>query len=368
MIWRVDSISQSNDKVFAHLIDQHDNNFGQSDVAGLPVAQWTLGEFVLSQLKMPLAEDLPASGPLFLRFGMYNDLGQVDVLDANGSSLGGFSLVQIRGMAAPVAKWENGLVLDSLSAPSDLTQGPPLSIAATWNAKTTLPEDIQLSWRLTVPNSAVVFEFRSELFLDADSNHLPVGAFEQAVYGLRIPVDIEPGSYALTLLPINGIGEPIGDTFHNPESIEISARERSFGPPPMSQALNVTFGEEIELSGYDLIVNASELKLALHWHSQGSIPIDYKYFVHVWNNDEIVAQYDSMPADYAYPTSWWASGEYFSDEVTLALEALPAGEYSVTVGLYDPNTNTRLPITFADGTQAADEWALLEQFNFTPNG
>jgi hypothetical protein len=52
-----------------------------------------------------------------------------------------------------------------------------------------------------------------------------------------------------------------------------------------------------------------------------------------------------MPDLYRYPTSWWAPGEVFSDLVTVDLSGVDSGEVNVEVGLYDPATGERLPIT-----------------------
>ena len=68
-----------------------------------------------------------------------------------------------------------------------------------------------------------------------------------------------------------------------------------------------------------------------------------------------------MPAQYNYPTSWWAPGEYFSDPVQVDTTALGPGNYSITAGLYNPVTGERLPVTRANGTPETNDWANLQE-------
>ena len=90
--------------------------------------------------------------------------------------------------------------------------------------------------------------------------------------------------------------------------------------------------------------------------------LDYKFFVHVRRGTEVVAQIDSMPANYAYPTSWWARGEVVSEDVRLDLGALLPGDYTIATGFYDPASGARLVVTPADGQAAADGWVELGSF------
>ncbi|MEJ2558787.1 MAG: hypothetical protein P8186_21745 [Anaerolineae bacterium] len=58
-----------------------------------------------------------------------------------------------------------------------------------------------------------------------------------------------------------------------------------------------------------------------------------------------MAQYDDQPYQGYYPTSAWPVGVLLPEQVTLpSIDALPAGEYDLVVGLYDPQTLTLLPV------------------------
>ena len=55
------------------------------------------------------------------------------------------------------------------------------------------------------------------------------------------------------------------------------------------------------------------------------------------------AQADGPPLDGWYPTSWWAAGEWVSDEHLFAIPTgTPPGTYQLVTGLYDPLSGQRL--------------------------
>ena len=139
----------------------------------------------------------------------------------------------------------------------------------------------------------------------------------------------------------------------------ITARARSFALPAMQAAMRATFGSTLQLLGSDVLLEGRQLQLRLHWQAQQAMLQDYKFFVHVRRGTEVVAQIDSMPANYAYPTSWWARGEVVSEDVRLNLGALPAGAYTIATGFYDQASGERLTVMPADGQTAADGWVEL---------
>lgn len=58
-----------------------------------------------------------------------------------------------------------------------------------------------------------------------------------------------------------------------------------------------------------------------------------------------MAQRDGQPLDGAYPTSQWRPGETIIDPIILPLPAdLPAGTYTLFMGMYRLDTLERLPI------------------------
>ncbi|MDX1686389.1 MAG: hypothetical protein R3248_00265, partial [Candidatus Promineifilaceae bacterium] len=86
----------------------------------------------------------------------------------------------------------------------------------------------------------------------------------------------------------------------------------------------------------------------LAWRVTQDIETDLTTFVHLGEAGQPpLATGDSPPLQGDYPTSRWQAGEVIvSDEYTLPIpDDLPPGRYAVFVGLYDPQTSQRLPVT-----------------------
>ena len=78
---------------------------------------------------------------------------------------------------------------------------------------------------------------------------------------------------------------------------------------------------------------------------------DYTIFVHVLDGQgQLRSQADSPPMAGKYPTSVWDAGEVIEDIHTLSLPTdLPAGEYRIAIGLYDPETGERAQVVDDNG-------------------
>ena len=145
-------------------------------------------------------------------------------------------------------------------------------------------------------------------------------------------------------------------------TLEVSALERQFTAPPIQHTTAVTFGQAISLLGYDLHQEASTLHLILHWQALRRLDY-YKVFVHLYNTQsgDLVAQNDTVPRQWTYPTNWWEAGEVVSDEIALSLEGIPTGVYRIGVGIYDPDTMERLPVQTQDDVLLGDHLELEKE-------
>lgn len=362
MLWRIERPQAEEYGLGVQLVNEQGDLFGQVDRSGLPVGQQQAGEHVLSQFDFHFGEGLPATGPLFLRFGMRGEGGDAQVLDSTGQPTGGYGVIQIRGQTQPQAVWENGVSLDHLAMNSPLLQGPPLEIWATWYAGKDVPGDLRLRWRLLSSAGVPQYDHLTDLLSGSRVETFLAGVFVSEYYHLRIPTDIPAGNYSLEISLANASGEKAGDPFVT--EVEILNRVRSFDPPDTMYAIGARFGDAITLLGHDLEETGNHLQLVLHWQAIGQIEKDYKYFVHVWRDGQVVAQSDGMPDDYAYPTSWWAPDEVFSETIRLDLTTLGAGTYALTTGFYNPNNGLRLPVVLADGSRAANDWVDLQTIDF----
>jgi hypothetical protein len=136
----------------------------------------------------------------------------------------------------------------------------------------------------------------------------------------------------------------------------------------MQAKLDVSFGGQMRLLGYDLAREKGELRLRLHWQALRQIEGDYKVFVHLFDpaTEEIVAQDDAMPRQNQYPTSWWAEGEVVSDEIAISLKDVPPGRYRLALGVYDPQTVDRLAAIGPEGTPVANDRIVLDEVVAAP--
>ena len=127
--------------------------------------------------------------------------------------------------------------------------------------------------------------------------------------------------------------------------------------PLTSRRIGVTFGALIALESAalpDTVAPDGVLPVVLQWRALGSIPSDYRVFVHLLDAaGERVAGSDGQPAQWRRAPSSGPDGEEIEDRHALALPAdLPPGDYQVIAGIYLAATGERLAADGADGSPA----------------
>jgi hypothetical protein len=143
--------------------------------------------------------------------------------------------------------------------------------------------------------------------------------------------------------------------------------------PPMQTPLRADLGDPIliELHGYDLSAThgsaGEHLTLTLFWRAQARIETSYTAFVHLAGADEQMAgQGDDVPDRGLRLTTSWREGEVIADEHVIPIRPdAAAGTYRLWVGLYDPETDQRLP-AFVDGERQPDDRVLLSVVQVVP--
>ncbi|MDW8070230.1 MAG: hypothetical protein RMK79_02030 [Anaerolineae bacterium] len=99
------------------------------------------------------------------------------------------------------------------------------------------------------------------------------------------------------------------------------------------------------------------LTVQLYWRSVQPSGVVYRAFVHLGENP-IWAQQDDDPAC-RLPTSLWRAGQVARGQFRLVVpHTIPAGQYPLTLGLYEPITMERLPVLRGNG-QGLGEAVLL---------
>jgi hypothetical protein len=122
-----------------------------------------------------------------------------------------------------------------------------------------------------------------------------------------------------------------------------------YAPPVRAEA---RFGRVVRLLGYGLEPPApragDELALAYYWQALAPAAENLAVFVHFVRDGEIRFQQDHQPLDGRHPTSRWVAGELVRERARIRLpRTLPAGEYAIEVGLWNPRTGKRLPVETA---------------------
>ncbi len=132
-------------------------------------------------------------------------------------------------------------------------------------------------------------------------------------------------------------------------------RPRLFRPPRIAFTVSdAEWQNGVRLLGYRTAFDRkrSTLNVTLYWQAGGKPSPDYTVFVHLIGADGLRGQHDGPPslgeppfAGGWLPMSGWLPGEVIVDThpVPIAPE-VPAGEYWLAVGMYDPATMTRLPL------------------------
>lgn len=114
---------------------------------------------------------------------------------------------------------------------------------------------------------------------------------------------------------------------------------QTFSPETILEA---NFNGLVRLYGYDLAQDGQELNLTLYWQALSANLPDYSLFLHIFDPQtaELVFQADAPPEK---PSRLWTLREWIFDERELHLD-LAAGTYQVYIGLYDPISQSRVPI------------------------
>jgi hypothetical protein len=182
-------------------------------------------------------------------------------------------------------------------------------------------------------------------------------------HDLAVPPTTPAGSYQL-LVSLHAADRELGRVSLG--DVEVRGRPRDFVSPAIQNPATYRLGNDIAFLGSDqekVVVRPGDpLNLTLFWQALNLVDRSYTVFVHLLGADgQVLAQQDSPPGGGASPTSSWVPGEYITDTYQLPVKPdIPAGEYHIEIGMYDPATGVRLPVLDAEGRSQADR-VLLPQ-------
>ncbi len=119
-------------------------------------------------------------------------------------------------------------------------------------------------------------------------------------------------------------------------------RQRAL-PNPLIVADYPTARIRLSIDRIEYAAETRQYAVEFAWENDGSAQGDYRLFVHVYRatDQPPLMQVDQYPGGGALPPGNWLPG-VIRDRITLDFSNLPAGQYSVAVGLYNPYTGERL--------------------------
>ncbi|MCX6044900.1 MAG: hypothetical protein NT075_07285 [Chloroflexi bacterium] len=172
---------------------------------------------------------------------------------------------------------------------------------------------------------------------------------------------------------LSDVGAPITDT----NRLALYALADAQAQPLVETGLGTIFGDPaahaptideangwIRLKGYSVTVETErggEILLSLRWQSLRHVSYNYHVFVHLLDaQGNKIEQRDGQPVQWMRPISTWQPGDEIVDHYGLLVpEDLPAGDYTIAVGLYDPNSGQRLPVSAGPKDFAIELGAIM---------
>ena len=152
---------------------------------------------------------------------------------------------------------------------------------------------------------------------------------------LLLPATLETGIYTWTVEWSSLSSDPIGQ-------ISIVAPSHTFTAPPVDVETDIRLGGIATLLGATCeladLQPGTPFTVTLVWRAEETPSASYHVFLHLLGPEGgLIAQSDSIPANWTRPTTGWLPGEYITGTHTLAIPPdAPAGEYALLAGLYLP--------------------------------
>ncbi len=242
-----------------------------------------------------------------------------------------------------------------------LPPGQPLSVDVGWGTTAPPGEDLNVRLALVTREGATAAETIFPLCEGWPTGEWPANAVARGWYRVDT-AELPEGDYDVVLAlvepagAVRGQSTIVGQTVMRKESCDLPLS-------PEAIPINALFGDGLRLLGYQLSRDGDQLTLTLHWRADQLIAQDYKVFVHVIDptNDLRVAQDDSKPLRWTYPTPLWNAGEVVVDAIPLSLKDAPPGTYLPIVGVYVSDTKDRAPVIDGSGQLLPDAQIILPE-------
>jgi len=243
-----------------------------------------------------------------------------------------------------------------------------------WGADGAIGEDLIAVFRWTDSHGSLL----SETQMPIGTSNYPTGAWIPAIalrqhYDVPLPDNppaeiraqllvLGSGSEFLPIAKSSSATQPLSRPYPSPgdslewvaqvptsydlAAVRVTPTEHSFSRPDVQQPLAVQLSDKFAAIGFTKPEPARKtVDVVIYWQALEVTQANYKIFVHlVDSNDQVLAQHDGEPANDFRPTSGWLLGEFIVDQHRISVGSVPPGTYRIEIGMYDPQTNIRLPV------------------------
>ena len=371
--WKVLRTPESNLGVWSELADDSGISWGREDRRPSNErvelsSNWVAGQEVVVRHQLPVLPGTPP-GAYRLKVAVYDlvTLAGLEAHDANGNPLGRelelakvtiaptFEPVNLEGYGTrPVDADAGGIQLLAAGLrPTAIRSGERLTVDTLWRSNAAHPTAPAPKIRIIREDGGVEFE-RAIRPVYPPSEWLE-GQYVRLRSEVSLAADAPAGRYLAVIPLADGRVVELGE-------VSLEDVQRVFEAPNVAKPIVATLGDVAQLIGFELEPAepraGGQISLRLIWRALEPTSISYRVFVHVAGPDlRPQAQADAEPQQRQRPTSGWWPNEYIDDRYLISLPAdLPAGQYQILVGMYDPITQRRLP---ADGADAAGDFVRV---------
>ncbi|GIK39173.1 MAG: hypothetical protein BroJett011_30060 [Chloroflexota bacterium] len=348
------------DNFFLQLVDANEYVWAETHAAPLPgfeEAALVPYQIVESKADLRIPVGTPP-GTYFLRSGVYNQARQENL--GYFTLAGGGDKVTVARPATPLSATDltlthrvgqaiaPQLTLLGFNMPDEtLFLTRPNWLTLYWQAGQTPKQDYVIAMQLLdQQEQEAAYWLGRPVFSGYPTTQWTAGEIVGDPWRLELPANLVPGDYTLQTTVFDAETQAqVGQMKLG--ALTVSQRPQRFDLPLLPHSINAQLGDEITLLGYDLttepIMGGGRLRLMLYWQANQVVAASYTVFVHLLNaNGQVVAQHDGLPAEGTIPTPGWAAGEVIADRHLIDFPDLPAGDYRLVAGMYDPATGERL--------------------------
>jgi hypothetical protein len=222
-------------------------------------------------------------------------------------------------------------------------------------------------WRTASPANALGRGLRlASVWSSAIADEIPLAIGPASRDGLvrldtAFPIRpyVSPGLYRLQVT--TGPGGPVVGPDLALVTV-VPARPLPPGTSLAGSAAEMMYENGLRISGWQTTIEGDRLLVEFNYAASRILDRRWKRFVHLTGPDgdgRRWAQIDNEPLQAAPPMTAWPVEAVVVDRVTLVLPAnLPAGQYRLVTGFYDPLTGTRLPVITWEGAAIGDSITL----------